>query len=211
MAKGIISGIYKITNKVNLKVYIGQSNNIYQRWRSHRSSLKSGYRENSHLVNAWRKYGEPNFDFEILEKCSLEELDEKERYWISNYESCDREKGYNKESGGNLNKILSIETRHKISKNHADVCGINNSYYGKKHSDETRKKIKDNHADFKGENHPNTKLTSKNVLAIKDMLSEKKPIKYIADAFNVGISCVNHIKNGSSWSEVTGIVYLGIK
>lgn len=86
-------GIYKITNLINKKVYIGQSINIEQRWAKHRNST-----DDFAIHKAFRKYGIENFDFEILEKCSQEQLDEKEKYWIEYYDSLNN--GYNMIPGG---------------------------------------------------------------------------------------------------------------
>ena len=79
-----VCGIYKITNLINGHCYIGQSRNIKQRWKDHRSrafNISSEQYEYP-LYRAFRKYGLENFSFEILEKCSLEELNEKESLWI---------------------------------------------------------------------------------------------------------------------------------
>ena len=59
-------GIYKIVNKKNNKVYIGQSVNIKQRWALHKSELRNKYHENVYLQNAWNKYGKDNFIFEPI-------------------------------------------------------------------------------------------------------------------------------------------------
>ena len=63
----IISGIYSITNKVNNKVYIGSSKNIFNRKSQHYSELRGNYHVNIFLQRAWNKYGEHNFKFEIVE------------------------------------------------------------------------------------------------------------------------------------------------
>lgn len=96
-------GIYKITNKVNGKVYIGQSVNIANRWKQHR---KTPYNPNDKsydlpLYRAIRKYSLDNFSFEVIEECTIEELDSKEIYWIKYYNSTNTEKGYNLKEGGN--------------------------------------------------------------------------------------------------------------
>ena len=77
-------GIYKITNKVNNHCYIGQSRNIAKRWIDHCSAANSPIHEAYEypLYRAIRKYGIQNFSFEILEFCSINELNEKEQYWI---------------------------------------------------------------------------------------------------------------------------------
>lgn len=77
-----ISGIYCIINIKNSKKYIGSSKNIRQRLWSHRAELRHNKHENSHLQNAWNKYGEHNFDYYILEKCEESLLLEKEQFYI---------------------------------------------------------------------------------------------------------------------------------
>lgn len=93
-------GIYKITNKVNGKVYIGQSDNITARWQKHR---KTAFNPNNRCYNyplyrAIRKYGLDNFEFEIIEECPVEELDNKELLYISKYKAFGQ--GYNQTAGG---------------------------------------------------------------------------------------------------------------
>ena len=106
-------GVYLIRNIKNGKVYIGQTNNLKIRKQSHFSDLKANIHHNKHLQNAWNKYGAENFEFEVLEECSLEKLDEVEIYWIKYYESYNRKFGYNFELGGN-NSPQTQEIRDKI-------------------------------------------------------------------------------------------------
>lgn len=86
-------GIYKITNLINQKMYIGQSVSIQERWTEHiRESNVSAEiweankrKEQTYLHRAIRKYGSSNFSFEIIEECLEEELNDRERYWIAYY------------------------------------------------------------------------------------------------------------------------------
>ena len=96
-----ICGIYKIANKINGKVYIGQSQDIYARWYEHKRASKK--RAEYALYAAFNKYGFDNFSFEILEKCSLEELGEKEIAYIAKFHSYvndEQANGYNMTIGG---------------------------------------------------------------------------------------------------------------
>lgn len=98
-------GIYKIENKINGKVYIGQSVCVETRWKQHIFDD----RKNSLIHLAIKKYGEDNFSFNVIEECSLAELDEKEKYWINFYQSFLREKGYNIMLGGKHQEKFSTE------------------------------------------------------------------------------------------------------
>ena len=106
-------GIYKITNKINGKCYIGQSINIKQRFRDHKNC-----KVDKPLYRAFKKYGLKNFKFEILEECSKEELNEKEIYYIAFYNSTTDGNGYNLEHGGELrDRVLCEEAETKRVEN----------------------------------------------------------------------------------------------
>lgn len=95
-------GIYKITNKINGKVYVGQSVDIESRFRKHRSApfnpTDNSY--SGHFYSAIRKYSLENFSFEVLEECLKSDLDYREKYWIAYFDSYNPEKGYNETKGG---------------------------------------------------------------------------------------------------------------
>ncbi len=103
-------GIYMIRNKINNKRYIGQSRNIRRRWAGHRwSAGKFKYELSKDL----KKYGIDNFEFSVLEECSINELNEKEKEYIRL-----KKPEYNISSGGpgNTGYCPSEETRKKLSK-----------------------------------------------------------------------------------------------
>lgn len=102
-------GIYKITNKINGKAYIGQSINIEKRWKNHKIDYLN---KNSHsydypLYRAFRKYGINNFTFEIIEECKEKKLNEKEIFWIEHYNTFFN--GYNQTLGGDHGKSVPKE------------------------------------------------------------------------------------------------------
>ena len=111
-----VCGIYGIFNTANRKVYVGQSVDVYRRRGDHFRGLRSGGHYNPHLQRAFEKYGEPFFEFRVIEECSEEVLDRREIAWIDHYKSFDAANGYNLETGGHSGKRLSDETREKISK-----------------------------------------------------------------------------------------------
>ena len=92
-----ISGIYLITNIINDLKYVGQSIDIYNRWQQHKNA-STNQKEQSKLYQAIREYGIENFNFQILEECSKEQLNEREIYWIQYYDSFNN--GYNMTHGG---------------------------------------------------------------------------------------------------------------
>lgn len=107
----MIVGIYKITNLINGKIYIGQSKNCEKRFSEHRTS-----EHNQHLLRAYEKYGFENFSFEIIEEARESELDDLEEKYIKEYDSMNPSIGYNKRSGGGRPRF-SEETAEKIKKN----------------------------------------------------------------------------------------------
>lgn len=148
--KEVKTGIYCITNKINNKKYIGQSIDIYKRWKEHKRTAFDYKNKNSnlHLYNAMRLYGIENFDFEIIEECPIEELDEKEIYYIKLFDSYNT--GYNNTYGGQgangleikiskeqLNQIIKDlqnsslnqnEIAEKYNVSYTTISNINNGY-----------------------------------------------------------------------------------
>jgi len=133
------SGIYALVNVANGKRYVGQSIDLDRRRCDHFASLRGGYCRNVHLQRAFSGYGEHEFEWRILEECELDMLDVRERTWISYYNSTDAQNGYNLEFGGNLKKIVSKESRAKLS---AALMGTQRAK-GHRLSMEARKKISD--------------------------------------------------------------------
>lgn len=121
------TGIYKITNQINGKVYIGQSTFIERRWKDERTAAFSPSDDEymSARSQAFRKYGLENFTFEIIEQCDKTQLNEREKYWIKYYDSYND--GYNSTLGGDgaittakiteedLNKIIPLLQENVLS------------------------------------------------------------------------------------------------
>lgn len=131
-------GIYRITNKINGNTYVGKTSvNFGDRWDCHKAQLRGGYHDNRHLQNAWKKYGEENFEFAIIESVTeKEKLNDLEKKYIKQY----RDAGicYNLTDGGDggfQGKHLSDEAKRKIgAKNKINMTG-------KKASEETKAKM----------------------------------------------------------------------
>lgn len=114
-----VCGIYCIKNKINSKVYIGKSKNIYRRIHQHLYDLKNKRvkNENSHFLNAWYKYGKENFEYFVLEELELNDsiCKDRELYWITKYNSINRDYGYNLRLDSSSTMIIHKETSKKIS------------------------------------------------------------------------------------------------
>lgn len=132
--------IYKITNLVNNKIYIGQTiqgfnkrysskgKDIERVYNHYKSSKAKDYFYNEHLLKSIEKYGLSNFSvsniFDIA--FSKEELDIKEKLWISIYDSTNQNKGYNVAKGGNdspsnFNPIVCLNTK-EVFESSRDAC-----------------------------------------------------------------------------------------
>lgn len=135
----VISGIYKIENTENHKIYIGQSNNIYGRWYDHQNDLNTNKHHNAHLQRAWNKYGEDKFDFSILEICDISLLNEREMFWINTTKSYNRTNGYNLTVGGEGGRSLEQDVVEKI------YSLYNNDYTPTEISDELNVNIRTVH------------------------------------------------------------------
>lgn len=100
--------IYKITNKINGKVYIGKTMfSIQKRWQEHLKDSKKQRYEKRPLYNAINKYGEENFNVEQIEECEYNILNDRECFWIEYYGSF--KNGYNATMGGDGKAYLDYE------------------------------------------------------------------------------------------------------
>lgn len=138
MTSGVI---YKVTNMVNGKVYVGQTMmSLRRRWyyHCHKSS------ECTAIHRAIQKYGADSFTIQVIDRADdRAELDSKEAFWIHFLGSM-VPNGYNLKTGGNT-PTYSEASMQRMSRNHADVSGTNNPRYGVHLSFETRQKIANSH------------------------------------------------------------------
>lgn len=108
------TGIYKIVNTENGKFYIGSTSiSFISRWQLHISQLKNNTHHSQYLQNAWNKYGELAFNFEIVEIVPPNECIETEQLYL---DYCDFNFTYNicKVAGSQLGLKRSQETKNKI-------------------------------------------------------------------------------------------------
>lgn len=175
--------VYKITNEINGKVYIGQTiRSLKQRWKDHKREAKDCKRSRAIHI-AIKKYGVENFTIEQIDSATTqEELNEKERSWIKYYES-NTSKGYNLTDGGDCFKMvdsvkvkisefaktrigdknphygvpMSLENRLKISAVNKLRTGEKNSFYGKHHTEESKRKMRGKRPSITGAKNPKAK------------------------------------------------------
>lgn len=112
--------VYKITNKINNKLYIGITKRpLEYRWNLHKHCANRYKKLWSHLYSAMRKYGIENFEINILKTCySDKQLYRAEIYFIKKFDTTNRLKGYNISKGGEVStagRIVSRLTRKKLS------------------------------------------------------------------------------------------------
>mgnify|MGYP001198546462 CR=1 FL=1 len=205
-------GIYKITNPKG-KIYIGQSINIEKRWLNYKClyNVKSQIR----LYRSFQKYGVNTHIFEIIEECSENDLNNKERYYQDLYNVIGK-KGLNCRLTESDNKSgkLSQETKDKVSKTHIKLrnlglgnpppvlYGSDNGMFNKKHSKESIRKMKDNKIIKKGQDHYNSSIfldfeTGVFYFSVREVANAlNKSYNYVADRIygKVKINNLNIIK-----------------
>lgn len=166
------SGIYKWTNKVNNKIYIGQAKDLDKR-KTQFQYFKKRY-GGVYINNARDKYNSSVFwDYEVIEYCTEDELNEREKYYIKLFNSTDREIGYNITEGGDgcIGYVFTEEAKKAVSeglkRSYNNLSekekkirsdrqkGENNHFYGKHHTEETKQKISNKlKGIFEGEKNP---------------------------------------------------------
>lgn len=125
----VISYIYKITNNINDKVYVGNtSRSLAKRWAEHINDSKKKRCKNRPLYLAINKYGEDNFTIELIEECSNDVAPDREKYWISFYDSY--KNGYNDTFGGlgksriNYDEVINAYAKTHNQTETAKTLGI---------------------------------------------------------------------------------------
>ena len=143
--------VYIHTNKINNKKYIGQTvfcDNPNIRWQN-----GFGYKKQRSFWMAIEKYGWNNFTHEIVaDNLTKEKANELEMSLIKQFDTTNRDNGYNVTAGGEgtLGYHLSEETKQKISqRKKGKYCGENNPNFGNIYSEEVREKISQNRKDRK--------------------------------------------------------------
>ena len=182
------SGIYAIYNKEDGKIYIGQSVYVNRRISDHKRLLNKGLHKNEYLQRSYTKRPE-QFEFKVLELCEKQELDDKEKYWISFFESDKRSNGYNIESGGHDGNTWNDDARERRS-------GYGNPMFGKNHTKVAVEKIRNKN---RGRNNI---LIDSQVSDIKQRLADGESETALADEYKVKTSTINKIFVCKNWEWI---------
>lgn len=192
-----MKGIYKWTNLINNKVYIGKSVNIPKRLREYKYEVEKNNQRP--IIRALQKYGFQNFKFEIIENCdylSDEKLLEREQYWMNYYNSQNPQFGYNilnaiespaehfsvgssnTKARLNEDKVLSIRDAiynmcispaevYKMYSNQISYNAFEKAYRGTTWNNVDTSMIRDRNKEVVRKNQPKAKLTVEDVRTIR--------------------------------------------
>ncbi len=231
----ILSGIYKITNVINNKVYIGSSKDIYRRWIQHKNKLNHNKHLNRHLQFAWNKYGEENFTFEIIELCDEESLLINEQKWYEYYNSGEDKYGYNlskiarcpsyratfdtlKNDEQTITYEQFIKIVDKLENSNISIPKISKElnapertiyqiYFKEQYTELTKDK-----QFIKRKNNGNAILTENQVLEIIKRLEKDDFNSDIAKDYDVSLETINDIRQHKTWTYLTeNIAFNSIK
>lgn len=221
--------VYKITNKINNKIYIGlTSKTLEERWYQHYKDAIA-YKDDYAFHAAIRKYGKENFNVEEIENNLTEEqAKEKEIYYIKFYNSYIKDNGYNMTFGGDLNTHLKGENSPCAKITEQDFWNIIDllqntilSYneiieklqlnIGERnigeinsgdnwHHDELKYPIRDGKSISKvGAKNGMSKLKEKDVIEIIEALRNNISQAELAKKYNVHYNTINNIARQKTW------------
>lgn len=189
--------IYKITNTINNKLYVGQTiRSVKDRWYRHCGTTKNDKEEAMAIKKAIKMYGKENFTLEVVEICDRTLLNDREKYWISYYDSY--KNGYNSTKCGQdgakvpmlidlseeiVNKYLSGESLRTIAKDY-NVCHATIKLI-----------LKHNNVDLRETR--TYKLSQQDRQMIIDLLNNGYTRKDIMNQFHISKSYLSQLVNGS--------------
>jgi len=223
------NGVYQIRNTTNEKIYIGSSagrDGLPRRWIDHRKELRGSYHKNQYLQNAWNKYGEDTFIFEILLICDPEDCLMYEQIALDHYRP---EYNISPTAGNTLGCKMSDKTKALMSKQRKGVLktpetrkrmalaqqrsdaierrkknlrprfGKENPMFGRTLSADHRERLS---LANRGSNSHKAILTEDQVCEIKKLLRQGVPGATIGRQFGVHRDTIYSIKSGKSWRHV---------
>lgn len=210
------AGVYKIVNRISGDYYIGSSVNLKGRWWKHLNHLRRRIHKNPKLQNAWNKYKEEGFIFEILLYCDSENCVTYEQIVLDHYQpkyNCTMiagngnwlgkkhtEASKEKNRQSKLGQKHSAATKQLMSKQRR---GKNHYLYGRHHSIEAKQKMsRARIGKYYGNNAPSAKLDEDNVKIILQLLQLGTSGRDIAKQFGVNESTISSIKLSKTWRYI---------
>lgn len=220
-------GIYKYTNKINGKIYIGRSVNIAKRKWEH-VNHPSPY---SYIDQTIKEIGEDQFIFEVIEECSADMLKEREKYWIKYYNCCvldNRDNGYNLTRGGEeyrsdenpwakLSLIQVKEIIDKLANSKISLTQLAKDYsihyntisdinrcktWAWLHTYKNNIRQESQGSSFRGELGTN-KITEKEALHIIELLKyDKRSLAQISRDENLSLNIIYDINRCKTWKHL---------
>lgn len=224
-----MTGIYKITNKRNNKIYIGKALDIKQRWQGHKDDsfcseekwLANKRGQQTFFHRALRKEGIDAFTWEIIEECLPEELNEKEKYWIDYYDTFNNpEKGYNLTKGGDgyscgggenapgaklkQNEVNIIKEKLKLRWTAKEIQQIIPNASSKVISDINYGKswFDENEIYPISIDNGHRLWSDTEAMIIKQEYAEGKTISELANKYQVGLHTISNLVNGKSYTNL---------
>ena len=183
--------VYKITNEVDGKFYIGSTNNLIKRYYTHIHDIRSGKNTCVKLIRAVNKHGEENFKFEIVCECPTDDILKTEQEYIDSLKP-----HYNvaKIAGSNLGIKRTEEV--KLKKSASQKENWKDEAYRTKHLENLSKNWKT------GSSHSMAKLTDEQVIEIKKQLASGLLPKQVADKLGLSYHSIKDIHRGPTWKHV---------
>lgn len=183
-----ISGIYKITNKINGRYYFGSSKDISYRWKIHLRKLNKGVHHSPFLQRDFNKCGQSNFEFSIIEGVDELNLLKVEQTYLD-ISKLDKNNSYNVSftAGGGkcephvLDKIKRCWTDEKRQAHRILRTGNKNFFYGKVHTEETKNIISNLH---KGKKHTIEHVNKRITRGLENGEADKTIYSFVNDITN---------------------------
>ena len=183
--------IYKITNLLDGKFYIGSSTNLIKRYYTHIFDIRTNKQTCTKLIRAVRKHKEENFKFEILEECAVDNLLEREQYYLDVLKP-----HYNIALIAGSNLGIKRSKNVKLNKSISQKEKWQDVNYRKEHLTNLSKNWK------LGSDHKNAKLVDAEVIKIKQELKKGLLPKQIADNLNLSYYSIKDIHRGKTWKHI---------
>ena len=202
---------YKITNLINGKIYIGKAANIKKRWNKHKTAArKRDPKDYTYLHKSMNKHGFDNFKIEQLtEHSTEEEALAQETVFIKQFQSRDRDIGYNMTDGGDgaCGYKFTDEQRKKMSEaKKGRYTGEDNHFYGKHHTDEfkeihsqiMKEKYQSDPEKYDLINMQQCSLDTEQCIEIQKKYMQKDiSMEKLAEIYSVQLTAIFHIIHGT--------------